>query len=314
MTHPVFLRMQKKEVEMKFRRYVFLTCLFFLPVILISCASPLKRKLTSDQKINYRGSIIPVNDPVQLMYKPVKAKFKILSVVLARVENREISQEPSIYGYYHVTRFGDQLLWNIKVTKMEMGDQSFSSLIPLVDARLLTDHHGNTVKLELALPYFDKSKMGKPAYYKLYHNVKRNITHQFSKSYPRKPVRSGDLIHCFSDREIKEMLAQAFITPKPDSGTRGIRDINYTIDGWGNYEGKQVLIASVDDELYIEYPNHHRRFKFKVNGYIILNKSTYHHVKVEIKVAIEEITDSSSPYRIMSLETINDLSSSLVNE
>jgi hypothetical protein len=110
------------------------------------------------------------------------------------------------------------------------------------------------------------------------------------------------------------MLTQAFITPKPDSATTGIRAINYTIDGWGNYEGKKALIASVDDELYIEYSNHHRRFKFKVNGYIILNKITFHHVKVEIKVAIQEITDTSSPYRIMSLETIHDLSSSLVTK
>lgn len=299
---------------MKFKRCVFITCLFFLPVLLISCASPLKRKLTGDKKIYFRGSVTPVNEPVQLTYKPVKAKFKSLSVDLARVDNREISHEPSIYGYYHVTRFGDQLLWNIKVTKMEMGDKSFSSLIPLVDARLLTDNHGNTIKLELALPYFERSKMGKTAYYNLYHYVKRNIINQLSKSYPRKPVRSGDLIHCLSVREITEMLTQDFKTPKPDSDTRGIRDINYTIDGWGNYEGKKALIASVDDELYIEYPNHHRRFKFEVNGYIILNETTFHHVKVEIKVAIQEITDKSSPYRIMSLETINDLSSSLVTE
>lgn len=299
---------------MKFRRYVLLTCLLFLSVLLISCASPLKRKLTSDKKIKFRGSITSINDPVQLVYKPVKAKFKSLSVVLARVDKREISQEPSIYGYYHVKRFGDQLLWNIKVTKMEMGDKSFSSRIPLVDALLLTDNHGNTIKLELALPYFERSKMSKAAYYNLYHYVKRNIINQFSKPYPRKPVRSGDLIHCLTVREIKEMLAQDFKTPKPDSGTRGLRDINYTIDGWGNYEGQKALIASVDDELYIEYPNHHRRFKFGVNGYIILNETRFHHVKVEIKVTIQEITDTSSPYRIMSLETINDLSSSLVTE
>jgi len=302
-----------KETMVQIKYFSWIVCL--LAAVLIACASPMERKLASQKPIAYPGPPpTPIRTPVLLEYSPVTVKFIFLDFSMLRFEDRKKTLAPRTHGYYRVIRKGDRLIWVIQVAKMEIGDQTYSSQVPIVDARLLTDVHGNELNLKLSLPYFESLKIGKADYARLYRDIKKTINNQFSQPYPGKPVSSGDSIGGLSAREVRSMLAQAYLTPPPDSHTTGIRGVSFRIDGWSKYDGQKVLIASVKDELHITYPKHGRRFTFSANGYMVLDKNTFHRVKEELKIAITENTDNARPYKIMSLETLYDMSSTIIPE
>ena len=122
------------------RNYKLIILLVFIATFfIISCASPLKKRLQSNEPIRFEGYITPVTIPLQIQYKPANAKFKITSVAVVQFGKEKENEEQSCSGYYQVSHLGGKTLWDIKITKFRTGNQTLSHKLPLAEMRLLVE-------------------------------------------------------------------------------------------------------------------------------------------------------------------------------
>lgn len=64
---------------------IFLTLLFLLS----SCASPVKKDLLSDERVQFQGTVIPIQEPIQLMYAPALLEIRLSSIHRAKSSLRD---------------------------------------------------------------------------------------------------------------------------------------------------------------------------------------------------------------------------------
>jgi len=273
---------------MRSNKSYFLMC--WLTTLVISCSSPLKNELMFHEIIQFEGFVTPIRIPIQLEYKPAAVEFKAIISVDKKDKDEGKVLSLSLDGHFEISRLGDKLLWDFKITKMKTGNKVYSPKNPIVDARLLTDSHGKVIEYELALPGIDRSKIEDAKYFEIYNGWEKKIKNNnlfFNRFiFPDHPVKSGDLIYGIPSKQIEDFLGDLHEPLR--SGLKGIRDINQILNGWIYYEGEKALLTSVNDELFIEDPRFTGKVSFKVSGYSILDKNCFQHIKTKLKIVFSD--------------------------
>ena len=266
----------------------------FLAILTISCASPIKEKLFSRANPQFDGIVTPITIPIQFEYKPASGNFKLDTIVGAIVGNKKYSDESSFSGNFQVSRLGDSLIWNSKITRMKTGNNSFAPTLPILDARLLTNKFGKIEESEISFPAFEKANIEENQRKKIYDDTK-NALKNFGQSLPQTPIKSGDVLAVLMDKDQIEAMVQHLWTSAPalsfDSAEH--HDINLILKGWSYYQNRKVLVGLVHDSLLINaqpilsVQKSELNFHIKIIGYSLLDWETLHSVNDELLIDID---------------------------
>jgi hypothetical protein len=79
------------------KRFFFIIIIF--PLLLTSCASPLKQKLISEKEPKFEGLVSPITIPIQFEYKPARGKWEVEGIFLMGKKSLEMR----MYGNINIS-------------------------------------------------------------------------------------------------------------------------------------------------------------------------------------------------------------------
>ena len=204
---------------MKTIKFVALLAILFL----VSCASPMQKKLLNGLEPYYSGEVNPITRPIQLKYSPVSLKETTLIVgVVQTPEGSEVMEGQSVF-YKKISRLEDSLLWEIETTTPIKNE-----------IKILTDVYGNVKKIDVA-----KSEQS---------DFMTSLIKENLYALPQEPVRSGDVYKKIDmGTSLKRILSNAkLLTSEADLKIDSDFRFEQIIRGFGDFEGKNRIIVSTD--------------------------------------------------------------------
>lgn len=260
--------------------------LFLLMVILLTACQalepPLKKRLLYGGAPIFEGYITPISVPIQPMYKPVSIKTELSQATYTKtIKNSSIEEtfeSVEYFGETKISSLGDMLLWDGKITKIIINGKTTAPDIPLMEMRMLSDSYGKFKEVEMSSPALSKANVDQEAI----DNYLDAFKKMMKKSYPHlpdKPVRSGDYFQKIDTSFFADVYNAMFPDdpiPKIDGDALGS-----IIKGWGYYNEKKVVVASMDERFHIGFPPG-PTFQIKMNGYTLIDPETFQAIYAEI--------------------------------
>ena len=281
-----FLKMFTGDDAMKQKRT--LLVLLIGMCFLSSCASPLKKQLLSNEVPTFGGPITPISIPIQPEYKPSKIKidskialvFDITTYTGSSPKKNYASEEEWSESWTsHATKLGDMLTWDLKMVEYTENFRTTRPNIPLAEIKILTDKRGSIKEHEILLPFFEqpqiRSKMGDKEIENLKKEMKNAL--DFSPALSQTPVVTGSILYTtnvFEAFKAKTGIDLLSNKEKPNS----------IVKGWGYFEGRKVIISSMD--YVFEISEKDQKFKTLMKGYSLWDADTYMPVKGEVLINI----------------------------
>ena len=255
--------------------------LLFIPFLIMACATtqtPLKKKLLTNSTPQFNGYITKIYKPIQPMYKPVESNFKLsISMVDLEIPKNSSTKKSTEYleiaGNCKIEKLGDLLTWEYKLIEVTADGKTTTFKDLPVIGRILADKFGKIQETESMHPNFrdpNISPKKKDASIKWIHKA----------SYyplPTNPIRSGDPIVKieYNVSEIDTELWKDF---------RIYNDGELIIDGWGFFNEKKVMVASINE--IIDGTGDEVDVQFKINGYRLYDAETFQIVDGNLSVVI----------------------------
>jgi hypothetical protein len=159
--------------------------MIILPLLLTSCASPLKQKLLSEKEPKFEGLVSPITIPIQPEYKPASGKWELESITLIGKKTTEIGMNSN----FNISALGDLFVWNITVVKIKIGTKTIAPNLPIMDARMLIDKFGVPSEFEMSLPAFKNSELSDKIRQDLRAEFKKTIE-QLKSDFPTSPTNA----------------------------------------------------------------------------------------------------------------------------
>jgi hypothetical protein len=241
----------------------YLIGLIILLVLISACSSSAKKKILAGEVPSFEGTINPIDIPIIAEYKP--AECFLSGSIFALVDGTSES-ESSASGAYNISRFGDSLLWEISMTKIEDAGKQYSSDVPFMQIRYLTDRWGAVKEIETSMPYFEKKGAKEEELKKAKEEGKERFKVQ--KGIPKNPVRSGDV---WISYPLQEHLGElgSLIDARELSGKK----LDLILRGWGYHDGRKILLVDFDLKSH----------SLSIHGYYLFDALSYHAVKSETR-------------------------------
>ncbi|MFC1882172.1 hypothetical protein ACFL2S_11830 [Thermodesulfobacteriota bacterium] len=304
---------------MDIKRFFFI--MIILPLLLTSCASPLKQKFISEKEPKFEGPVSPITIPIQFEYKPARSNWKYETII----QIGKNTAESRMSGNFNISALGDLLVWNITVLKLKIGTKTTAHNLPIIDARMLTDKFGVTREFEMSLPSVKNSKLSDKERQKIRAGFKKNVK-QLMSDFPTSPIQSGDVIRNLLDKEdLKKLISPFLVLPAtiqdavdvlraeeeaaatgdapPPSPPRavaeaivtvGIKEINLILKGWCYHENRKTILASVDEWRSEE--NQELMVNAKFVGYVLYDPTTFQTVKGELLITVNAFDSSTNKW------------------
>lgn len=159
---------------------------------------------------------------------------------------------------------------------MTIDNQSFTSNIPIIEARRLTDQRGIIKELECSFPRLEQEgvkDIPKPGS-KEYENFMRDLK-RIQPGFTSDTVITGDVILSINLSDVIPGLKEMY-------GLRKIKDdqVKYIVKGWSYFNDRKVLVTEVDLNTNIQ-PDSHNSYSIFYKGYALFDANTFHLIKEE---------------------------------
>jgi len=263
-------------------------CLSILLLLLAGCGGHTARELIVSAVPLFKEAVVPVKDPLRARYQPAALKFRQTVIYASKEKGLEGENdtwdeaepiEIIADGFCDIVQSDRWLMWDIKVRKMKIrGETASHPRLPLSHNRMWFDEKGNEQKVEVSLPAYDQTGirdvMSKQRYAQLVNDT-RQIAHHLIIMFTNGPVRSGDVLYGIKKIKIREMLEDQFETPGYFKGATGFKDIDFVLQGWSEYRGDRVLLATADSAIVVTVPARRKSYHCRVGGYVLLDPETF---------------------------------------
>lgn len=262
------------------RKAIRFTILIF-PILLVSC-STLKiweAKSLKEGIPHFEGSIASICTPIELEYHPTHIAFKLLTVEMAELHERDICdlfflgrpieriacethvkeygdkiekvrQERNVVGKIDILGIGKDLVWNIESLEMSIDGRQYKPNVPINRVRVLSDCYGRAREVKISFPTLEKEgnksipRPGTGAYSKVVKLFKQSLF-----PLPDKPIVTGDVLYSFSLSEmVAEMLAfwgEQHEHEILDHFESCEKNMDYIVKGWSYANNRKVLIVDL---------------------------------------------------------------------
>jgi len=290
----VFVFISTRRKLMKVTRYLVAVIVFVL--LICSCASPLKKRLTTGEIPKYTGSLTPISIPVQLEYKPAKYRTNSSSFVSASITADEgssnekpesLEQESSTVFVTHLTKIGDLLTLIATFKEVTENYQTVKSDIPLFEVKLLIDRYGNLKESEISAPFFEqphiKAKIEADKLEKTKEMMKKMF--KYAPSLPQDPVVTGSILF---KPKISELLSDLI----PHMPLRDLikEEPKSIVKGWGYFNGRKVMVSTMD--YVYEFAKKDGNLRISMKGYSLWDFDNFMPVRSETFMNVEASSKS----------------------
>jgi hypothetical protein len=286
------------------------TFLIIIIILLSSCAAQkrLTQKLPKGGLPHFDGPIIPISKHVKLKYSPSRIDFQVSTIEMAELfdldlckllfigqplskiacENdvekfgnkAQIINETTVTsGNIIVTRWGENLVWDVRTLQVTRGDQVWKPSLPINSVWVLSDCRCKVREIEISFPALEKAQaqdIPKPGTQEYKKAV--NLFRQSFLPLPEKPVRTGNALCSFSlSAIVGEMLSfwgevngQSILHILEDNG----QTLKYEVKGWSYFNERKVLVAELDFSGTIKVGD--QTMNVKNAGFVLLDAVSGH--------------------------------------
>jgi hypothetical protein len=246
----------------------------------------MKRKLVTGEIPKFEGPITPISTPVQLEHKPAKYNFTIKQVVQ---EGEQRIKKRSLRGSSTVSRLGDSLVWELRVSTITVNHRRVATKVPFVESRILTNKYGEFNEQDLSFPALEKIDSAPAEGTRDFKDIFNLIKNAFL-GFPTEPVRSGDIViipRAIALKSIQHALPQL-------RKWSGGEDIKIILRGRSYFKGKRVFVADAEGSFVLTAAHDETEMRVKYSMYTILDEETCMTLERKSLISIEHYDENKN--------------------
>ena len=239
-----------------------------------SCAptlTPMQEELASNPMPTYDGPFSPIQDPIQLDYKPVTMKLTGQFGLHTSIRDKDEIYSGELDGLLRVSPDGDLLLWDFGLENAVLGEEQIpSSTTPLMAFTAKRDKLGSTRESGIKIVGM---KVNSPDERHTSEEIRELVKSQFrslSAELPASPVQSGTRLMESDTTSVLQAFDRLWGSPKYSPPKD---KIGYTVRGLGFLKGRKVVVAVLEEDFICTSRNG-KRYSLALHGYALLDVQT----------------------------------------
>ena len=242
----------------------------------------------------YNEYITPISVPFQPEYTSVSTRFKMSVTMDLSIIDKSLAKNKTenieMVGSAKISKLADFLTWEVNVKKLVTNGKTISPNKSLVAARIFTDKFGKVHDLELSSPALLGSNVDQKEIDNFIKSMRQSMK-SFGAVLSEKPVITGDPITKIDKTILSKMIEEIGSNSPIDN------DIECIVKGWGMFNKKRVIVASVDDEINIEIKKN-ENLQIRLNGYSLFDPDSFQVVDSGLLIVMNTQSSKENSFSI----------------
>ena len=252
-------------------------------VLVIGCTGI---ETTKQPDIFTGGDLEKLAGPVEVPYRPCRLGFvhttRIEETDNATMAGKEITPPRAYtrvaYGSMEAAPVGGSLDWRLDVNRMDVnGNRVSHRQVPLSTGHFSTDSRGRKSRWRVHLPAYEDTGASRLFSPQRVAGLKTDTWELANDLVPYRYDRSeqtGDRLLKMAIGNLPELLKRMGVGDLPDDLVADLESVLLTADGWRQYKGRRVVIASAKRYLEFDSQNPRQHHRLKVEAAYMIDRMT----------------------------------------